>query len=101
MDERRETSGRFWTCQALSGLLTYTVGHSGPKSHTWGAFISGRLLPVSLQSKWGQMEVVAVPKHQWLPIFQCVCSAPSLSRSLFVFLHLKNIYIWKDVIDRI
>lgn len=40
----------------------------------------------------------AIRKHQRLPIFLCVCSAPSLSRSLFVFLHLK-IYI--SGIDRI
>lgn len=71
--------------------------YSGPWGHTQGSFVSGHLQPLCLWSKWGQMEVAAVLRHQWLPtILSSDVFAPLLSQSLFVVLNFQKICIWED-----
>lgn len=65
-------------------------GPSEPEGHTWGASDSGRP-PLVPAGHVGTDGPAAIPELRGLPVLRCVCCFDvSL---LFVFLHLKNMYL--------
>lgn len=87
--KREKAAGAFGHAQVLPrppDLEQWVSQGLGPPFIT-GSFISGCPQRGSLQSRWGQLEVTAVPEHQWL-----LTSHLLIYLLLFVFLHFKNMY---------